>query len=70
MARIEVIADALGGLGQVLEGVNTPLEVSRELGLSTSNMLIYINDEAGTLGQQLHDKDILSFQLNKVTSGN
>jgi len=68
MASITATATALGGNGQEMEG-DTPIGVARELGLSMDHVEIYVNEEPGTQGQQLHDGDIVSFQPAKVSSG-
>tara|TARA_R110000824_G_scaffold218917_11_gene405714 strand:- start:77 stop:307 length:231 start_codon:yes stop_codon:yes gene_type:complete len=68
MASITAVAAALGGIGQEMQG-DTPLSVARELGLSTTGMSIFVNDEPATQGQTLHDNDIVSFQPAKVSSG-
>ena len=62
MADVRVTSHHNGGRVMSMSG-NTPLD------LATSQTEITVNDQIAQGNQELHDRDVVAFQKQKMTSG-
>tara|TARA_R110000822_G_scaffold8597_9_gene33831 strand:- start:592 stop:807 length:216 start_codon:yes stop_codon:yes gene_type:complete len=70
MAKIHAISFHSGGQVHSDLEAQTPADLASEWGLSMNEVEIFVNEDKGALSTELRDGDFVSFQRNKVTSGN
>ena len=68
MADVRVTSHDNGGRVMSMSG-DTPLDLAQQMDLSTSQTEITVNDQIAQGNQELHDRDIVAFQKQKMTSG-